>query len=148
MGINFANVTKIPLKPNSMVKIKNIFKITVCNIQSVKPKEDDLLTYLNTSHTDACILTQTWLRSTDFDEAWTVCTALNTNNYRIITSNRKKRHGGGLMLVHKTTLLVKTLAAGETRSSQYTKLSIKSSWLKHGNNSHLPSTVFNQVPGD
>ena len=59
MGINFANLTKIPLKPNSIVNIKKRFKITICNIQSVKPKEDDLLTYFNMSHTDACILTET-----------------------------------------------------------------------------------------
>ena len=68
---------------------------------------------------------ETWLRSTDSDEAWTACTALNTNNYRMITSNRKKRHGGELALAHKVTLLLKPPAAGETRSFQYAKWSIR-----------------------
>ena len=104
-----------------MVNIKNRFKITVYNTQSVKPKEDDLLTYFNTYHTDACILTETWLRSTDSDETWTVCMAINTNNYRMITSHRKNRCRGGLVLVHKVTLAVKTLDARETRSFQYAK---------------------------
>ena len=125
MGINFANLTKIPFKPNNMVNIKNRFKITVCNIKSVKPKEDDLLTYLNTSHTNAFILTETWLRSTDSDKALPTCISLNTNNYRMIASNRKNRCGGELALVHKVTLPEKTLTAGETRSFKYAKWSTR-----------------------
>ena len=53
------------------------------------------------------------------------CTAPNTYNYRMITSNRKNKCGGGLALVHKVTLPVKTLTAGETRSFQYAKWSIR-----------------------
>ena len=49
-----------------------------------------------------------------------MCVAHNTNNYRMITSNRKNRCGGGLALV---ILPVKTLAAGETRSCQCAKWS-------------------------
>ena len=148
MGINFANLTKIPLKPNSMVNIKNRFKITVCNIKSVKPKEDDLLTYFNTSHTNACIFTETWLRSTDSDEAWTACMALNTNNCRMITSNRNNRHGGGLALAHKVTLLVKKTCCRSNKIIPVCKVVNQSSRLEHGNNSHLHSTIFNQVPSD
>ena len=147
MGINFANLTKIPHKLNSMVNIKNRFKITVCKIQPVKPKEDDLLTYFNTSYTDACILAETWLIWTDSGKAWTACMALNTNNCRMITSNRKNRHGGGLALVHKMTLMVKT----HCRSNKIIpvcKVVNQSSRLEHGYNSHIHSIVFNQVPSN
>ena len=99
--------------------------ITLSTIQSVRNKENKLLEYLTDSNFDACILTETWLKDTDEHVAWLNCSSLNTNSYRMITSNRPNRLGGGLAVVYKSSLSVKTLEQGVKKSFEYTVWSLK-----------------------
>ena len=77
--------------------------ITLSNIQSVRNKENELLEYLTDNNFDACILTETWLKDTDEHAVWVNCSSLNTNFYKMITSNRPNRPGGGLSAVHRSS---------------------------------------------
>ena len=78
--------------------------ITFSNIQSVRNKENEVLEYLNDNNFDACILTETWLKDTDEHVVWVNCSSLNTNSYRMITSNRPNRPGGRLAVVYPSSL--------------------------------------------
>ena len=77
------NLTVIEPKQNP--KIHNTIKAALVNIQSLKSKDNDLITYLSGTKLDLCILTETWL--TEEDDSWVSCSDLNTTNFRISTSN-------------------------------------------------------------
>ena len=99
--------------------------ITFSNIHSVRNKENELLQYLTNNNFDACMLTGTWLKDTDEHVTWVNCSSLNTNSYRIITSNRPNRPGGGLALVYKSSLSVKSLEQGVKKSFECAVWSLK-----------------------
>ena len=105
------------IEPMHSHNIQNRLKAALVNIQSLKPKISDLVTYLNDTKLDLCILTETWLR--EEDDSWVSCSDLNIANYRMGVSNRISRSGGGLALVHKTALPTKKLDEGQMQSFQF-----------------------------
>ena len=120
-SINPNNLTVIESKQNC--KIHNRIKAALVNIQSLKSKDCDLITYLSDTKLDLCILTETWL--TQEDDSWVSCSDLNITNFRISTSNQINRRGGGLALVHKTALPTKKLDEGQLKSFQFAVWSTK-----------------------
>ena len=120
-SINPNNLTVIESKQNC--KIYNRIKVALVNIQSLKSKDNDLITYLSDTKLDLCILAETWL--TQEDDSWVSCSDLNITNFRISTSNQINRRGGGLALVHKTALPPKKLLEGQLRSFQFAVWSTK-----------------------
>ena len=62
-SINQNNLTVIEPKQNC--NIHNRVKAALVNIQSLKSKGNDLITYLSDAKLDLCILTETWLREED-----------------------------------------------------------------------------------
>ena len=83
-SINLNNLTVIESKQNC--KIHNRIKVALVNIQSLKSKDNDLLTYLSDNKLDLCILTETWL--TQEDDSWISCSDLNITNFRISNPTR------------------------------------------------------------
>ena len=108
-SINQNNLTVIEPKQNC--NIHNRVKAALVNIQSLKSKGNDLITYLSDAKLDLCIMTETWL--TEEDDSWVSCSDLNITNYRLSISNWINRRGGGLALVHKTALPTKKLDEGQ-----------------------------------
>ena len=111
------------IEPMHSHNIQNRLKVAVVNIQSIKSKSNDLITYLNDTKLDPCIPTEIWLR--EEDDSWVSCSDLNIANYRMSVSNRINRRGGGFALVHKTALPTKKLDKGQLRSFQFAVWSIK-----------------------
>ena len=93
------------------------------NIQSLKSKGNDLITYLSDTKLDLYILTETWL--TEEDDSWVSCSDLNITNFRIRTSNWINRRGGGLALVHNTAVPTMKLDEGQLQSFQFAVWSTK-----------------------
>ena len=79
------------IEPMHSCNIQNRLKAALVNIQSLKPKSSDLVTYLNDTELDLCILTETWLR--EEDDSWVLCLDLNIANYIMCVSNRINRRG-------------------------------------------------------
>ena len=100
--------------------ISNKIKFVVANVQSLKPKEEEVLDYLVSVNVDISVLTETWLQTSDSNNAWVSCSSLNNSNFCLSVSNRVRR-GGGLSIVHKNNLQCRELCAGETHSFQYDK---------------------------
>ena len=92
----------------------------MANVQPLKLKEEEVLDYLVSANEDISVLTETWLQTSDSDNAWVSCSSLNNNNFCLSVSNRARREGG-LAIVHKRSLQCKELCAGETHSFQYAK---------------------------
>ena len=59
------------IEPMHSHNIQNRLKAALVNIQSLKPKSNDLVTYLNDTKLDLCILTETWLR--EKDDSFVLC---------------------------------------------------------------------------
>ena len=55
----------IIIEPRHSSNIHNNVKTTLVNIQSLKPKSNDVITYLSDAKLDLCILTETWLTEED-----------------------------------------------------------------------------------
>ena len=103
--------------------IKNRLKAALVNIQSLKPKSNDLVTYPNDTKLDLCIITETWLR--EEDDSWVSCLDLNIANYRMSVSNRINRREEGLVLVHKAAPPTKKLDEDQLQSFQFAVWSMK-----------------------
>ena len=118
MGINITNLSHVKLLTDK-TDISNKIKFVVANVQSCKPKEEEVLDYLVSANVDISVLTETWLQTSDSNNAWVSCSSLNNSNFCLSASNRVRREG--LAIVHKKNLQCRELCAGETHSFQYAK---------------------------
>ncbi len=87
------------------------------NIQSIKNKEYLLRDELDSINAEFSAITETWLD--EHDSAWVDCCQLNRDGYKILTSNRQTRRGGGLALVYKDSNTANVQSAGVKDSFEY-----------------------------
>ena len=97
------------------------FNLDLINVQSLKSKELMLLDYLDSTHWDACILTETWLRDCDEDKIWLEATNLNKGVYKLSISNPSGTAGGKLALLQRTETNVFRLSEGELETFQFAR---------------------------
>ena len=95
-------------------------KIATLNARSVKNKDQLLFQELTDNNIDIGLITETWLKDTQEDEAWVNQSALQQNSYKTWLHNRPSDHcGGGLALIHKNHILIKELRKGNTPTIEY-----------------------------
>ena len=95
-------------------------KIATLNARSVKNKDQLLFQELTDNNIDIGLITETWLKDTQEDEAWVNQSALQQNSYNTWLHNRPSDHcGGGLALIHKNHIPIKELRKGNTPTIQY-----------------------------
>ena len=69
---------------------------------------------------DIELITETWLKDTQEDEAWVNQSALQQNSYKTWLHNRLSDHcGGGLALIHKNHIPIKELRKDNTPTIEY-----------------------------
>ena len=90
----------------------NNMRIASLNASLVKNRDHIIVQQLH--ETDIAVITETWLKNTDIDEAWLNQSELRQSNYDILLQNRPgPKKGGGIALMYKfqyrnnTTLLEK-----------------------------------------
>ena len=96
----------------------NNMRIATFNARSVKNKDQLIVQQLLETQADLAVITQTWFKDTDIDEAWLNQLEFRQSNYDILLQNRsgpKKRDAIVLMyecqyrnditLLEKTTIL-------------------------------------------
>ena len=101
-SISVTNLSQVKLQADKS-DINNKIQLAVANVQSLKPKEEEVLDYLVSANVDISVLTETWLQTSDSGNAWVSCSSLNNSNFGLHVSNRVRR-GGGLPIVHKRNL--------------------------------------------
>ena len=67
-------------------------KIATLNARSVKNKDQLLFQELTDNNIDIGLITETWLRNTQEDEAWVNQSALQQNSYKTWLHNRPSDH--------------------------------------------------------
>ena len=93
----------------------NNMRIATLNARSVKNKNHIIVQQLHETDMDIAVLTETWFKDTDIDEAWLNQLELRQSNYNILLQNRLgPKKCGGIVLLYKwqyrnnITLLEKT----------------------------------------
>ena len=129
-GSNKNNLIRINTEQQEVISNYHSLCICLANIQSVKNKQLILHQYLVENKINLCILTETWLRNTEADQAWLQCSMINNSGFKCFTSNRQDRRGGGLALICRNMYRVVPLGSGQLRlrSFQFAKWRIV---LKH-----------------
>ena len=95
-------------------------KIATLNARSVKNKDQLLFQELTNNNIDIGLITETWLKDTQEDEAWVNQSALQQNSYKTLLHNRPNDQcGGGLVLIHKNHIPIKELRKGNTPTIEY-----------------------------
>ena len=87
------------------------------NAQSIKNKAEVVMEEMHHRKCDVAIIVETWL--TDDDDVWVSSSDLHKDGYKALCTNRLGRAGGGLVLVYKSQIKVKTLESGEKTSFEY-----------------------------
>ena len=121
--VNHSNLTVIV--PEDHTKPTNKLRITLSNIRSIKNKEELVMDHLASSNSDLAIIIETWLTDSEEDNAWVACSPFNQNGWNIHTVNRTTGRGGGMALIHKDKLSVKTENSGKKKCFEYLINSIK-----------------------
>ena len=94
------------------VSVKTI-RISTVNVRSLRPKENLICEEILNNNTEIGVITETWLKNTDEDDAWTLSSELNKYSCQILTKNRMDRRRGGIALV--TQRKYKILREPETK---------------------------------
>ena len=95
-------------------------KIATLNARSVRNKDQFLFQELTDNNIDIGLITETWLKDTQEDEAWVNQSALQQNSYKTWLHNRPSdQHGGGLALIHKKHIPITEIRKGNTPTIEY-----------------------------
>ena len=95
-------------------------RIATLNARSVRNKDQLLFQELTDNNIDVGLITETWLKDTQEDEAWVNQSALQQNSYKTWLHNRPNdQHGGGLALIHKKHIPIKEIRKGSTPTIEY-----------------------------
>ena len=108
------------------------------NAQSIKKKDSLFMDKVIESKTDICIIMEMWLK--DSDNIWIESREMRKNGYDITTANRKSRHGGGLVIEHRSYMAVKCRGRANLRTFQY------AIWQAHPNNVTLTVLAIYHPP--
>ena len=97
--------------------------MSTVDVQSITSRKKDMVIsdILHEFKLDMCVLTETWLTNQDNDEIWVESCELNKNGYKLDVSNRNDKTGGGLGLVYRDNLKVKSISKGALRSFEHAK---------------------------
>ena len=112
-------VNLIPVQLNKDVKINRskYVSLVLSNIQLLHNKDTLLLDHLVEEKADLCSVTETWLP--EQDNTWLSCCDIVCNGYKISNVNRQGRHRGGLALIYKQSITIKTTSKGVNRSFEH-----------------------------
>ena len=88
--------------------------MTLCNVQSLKGKQDILVELLEDNKTDILVCTETWMKSSD--EVWFQTSDLYRAGYRITKARRQGRTGGGIGLIHKLNVKANKISSGNNET--------------------------------
>ena len=77
--------------------------------------------YTVNNATDACLISETWLKNNDEDKVWVACSILNRDGNKISTAKRSDRTGGGIALVYNNKPKVENTAQENLKTFEFAK---------------------------
>ena len=128
VSLNNLHVIKCAKSDHTYAAHQMNMTMSTVNVQSITRRKKDMAIsdILHEFKLDMCVLTETWLTNQDNDEIWVESCELNKNGYKLDVSNRNDKTGGGLELVYRDNLKVKSISKGALQSFEYAKWTIMS----------------------
>ena len=80
--------------------------MVLVNIQSLKPKLDMLIHYMQVNNIDMGFVTETWTQYGNEPKYQYIKANLDTAGYNILIQNRENQRGGGIAVIYKSHLQV------------------------------------------
>ena len=118
------NITVAPIDDPNLTERVNYHHLYLINVRLMLSKDQVLLNYAREHNLDAIIKTEIWLQ--DNDDIWKSATCLNRNGYHLLCSDRSEmKQGGGIALIFKSDLKVKTLEEGCRNTFEYSVWQIR-----------------------
>ena len=127
VSVNLKNCPCIKINP--IHPSRNLLNIHLgtANASSIKNKLELVSDFLEKSKIDAFVITETWLKDCQSDNAWIKSCALNSDKYTFSTVNRQNKKGGGVALVCKSNLKPKLVLQGCSNSMEFGIWTMKTS---------------------
>ena len=102
-GSNISNLLFVNMTNNhNQEAASNNMRIATLNAWPVKNKDHLIVQQLLETDGDIAVITETWLKDTDIDEAWLNQSELRQSNYDILLQNRPgPEKGGSITLMYK-----------------------------------------------
>ena len=105
---------------NNGTKVTTTTRLMLLNARSIKKKDHIIIAELGNNKIEIAVLTETWIKSNQQDEAWLSQSEFKQDNYNIITYNQLgDKKGGGLAIVFRKDLNVAQLEANNTPTKEY-----------------------------
>ena len=118
-GVNFNNLQQIKLYTNKSIKPSNTsnLRVMLCNVQSLKSKEDIISKHIRDEKIELTLTTETWLKNDDTE--WIQSSEFYKDPFKISTAHREGKRGGGIALIYKNNIQVNKVNEGQLASFQY-----------------------------
>lgn len=84
---------------NGRTDVWKQIEISTLNARSIKNKLQSILSYIYEEKIDLCVITETWLDSTEADQVWLSSQGIQDVGVKMDIHNRQGKRGGGLALI-------------------------------------------------
>ena len=141
LGVNHDNLIQVEVHQPDNSTHETQLNVATLNIRSIKTNEQLVLRELNHFNIDLCLVMETWLK--DSDDIWLKGSDLNNGMYRCFNANRSYSSGGGIILICKSSLDVKSLDQANNHTYEH------ASWqINHKKNSLTVTGIYHPPPKD
>ena len=119
LGVNHENLQELKLVRLDRAKFLHLAHI---NTRSIRSKTLDFQEYVVSKDIDVCAVTETWLKEDEtFDKK-----RIAPIGYSVISHPRRdKRVGGGIAMVYKNNIKVKSVLDGSCNTMEYALFSFR-----------------------
>ena len=111
-GVNKDNLIQIDIHDKHNNVHTTRLTIVTLNVRSLKSKDQIVLDAMIKYQIDVLVLTETWLKENDDDQAWVAGSGLNKEPYLMLSVPRPNGSGGGIAIICKSSLEPRTIHQG------------------------------------
>ena len=114
-GVNTSNLIYIRRVDFGDKDPRPNIRIATVNARSVRNKDQIIVQELTNNNIEVALITETWTKDTQKDQAWLNQSELHQGHYEISTHNRPgETRGGGIVLIFSRNNNIKLLEIGNT----------------------------------
>ena len=100
-------------------------RIAILNVRSIKNKDHFIVNELNDNNVDIAVITETWLKDTEEDQAWLDQSEFKQGNYNTLVQNRPgNKKGCGIVITYRKPYKMIQLKGGHKPTIEFATLKI------------------------
>ena len=119
-SINTSNVTYVKLTDQSGLGVTTMARFATLNVKSIKNKDHLIVNELNDNNVDIVLITETWLKDTEEDQAWLAQSEFKQGNFNTPVKNRPgNKKGGGIVIIYRKPYKIIQLKEGHKPTIEF-----------------------------